>query len=260
MSISKNISLAKICPNEFIGFASIKWRKKKFRLREDYYTLFVHAEDTFLYCQRMLTLYGKLVADIGRPIVVVLESPHVDEFFSNPLQVFNGGVVYCRPANGVARGAAGVLLKEWLSEVLVNTKALADGLLHPIIIANACQYQCSEGLPTRTGPRDENFLELFCGSDPRFNSTVLVQRLVSYNPSKIIVACTKGKSSFIKAWLFAHNKGIFSNVHEFSLRGCVELALHQSCLFFVSVGHPCSWFKSNCRKVRNIQLLKRPRT
>ena len=250
----------KICPDEFIGFVYLKNKIVKIRLRDDYGFLFVHARYSFLYCLRMLALYGKTIADIGKPIDLVPESPHIDEYFSDPLLMFNGGEVCCRPTNGKDYGTAGNLLRLWLSEVLTNNNIITDGLWHPIIIANACQYQCSEGLPTTTGPRDVNFLELFYGDDVRFNFASLIQRLKSYGPPcKIIVACTKGKMTFVRKWLRAHNRNIYANIHECSFRGCVEYSLMQNGISFVSVGHPCSWYNPKCRRTRIIKLLKKTR-
>ena len=260
MSVLQNISLNKICPDEFIGFAYKENNCVKIYLRDDYDRLFVYAKDHCLYCRRNAVLYGITFADIGEPIDLVPESPHIDEFFSKPLRVFNGGVVYCRPVNGKDCGTAGNLLRLWLSEVLMTNNVITDDLWHPVIIANACQYQCSEGMPTETGPRDVNFLKLFHGDDVRFNSTELIQRLRSYgSPCKIIVACTKGNTSFVKDWLRVHEKNIYANIHECSLRGCVEYSLMQNGISFVSVGHPCSWYNPKCRKVRKIKLLKRRR-
>ena len=248
-----------ICPDEFVGYAFIQNGKIQVIFRLDYDTLFVYAEDYGLYCRRMITSYGKTFADIGIPIVVIAESPHTNEFFDAPLLVFKGGKIYCRPTNGTTRGSAGFFIRTQLFDVLTNTEIITDNLWHPIIIANACQYQCSAGKPTEAGHRDRNFLTLFWGNITLFNATSLVHRLNLFSPCKIIIACTKGNLSFVKKWLLKYKKHVFVCIHELSLRGCVEHTLMQNGIPFVSVGHPCSWHNPKCLQKREIRPLTRPR-
>ena len=255
MDIHNNV----ICPSEFIGFAFVQNGKIQVIFRLDYDTLFVYAEDYGLYCQRMITSYGKTFADIGIPIVVIAESPHTNEFFDTPLQVFNGGEIYCRPTNGTTRGSAGFFIRTQLFDVFTNTETITDNLWHPIIIANACQYQCSAGKPTEAGHRDRNFLTLFWGNITLFNATSLVHRLNLFSSCKIIIACTKGNLSFVRKWLLKYKKHVFVCIHELSLRGCVEHTLMQNGIPFVSVGHPCSWHNPKCRQKRELSPLNRPR-
>ena len=255
MAIHNNV----ICPDEFIGFAFVQNNKVQVFFRPDYSTLLVYAEDSLLYCQKTITSYGKTLADIGIPIVIIAESPHTNEFFDTPLQVFNSSEIYSRPTNGSSQGTAGFFIKTLLSDVLSNTEVITDNVWHPIIIVNACQYQCSAGRPTETGLRDKNFLTLFWGNISRFNATSLIHRLSLYIPCKTIVACTRGGKSFIRKWLLKNKKQVFISIHEFSLRGCIELALMQNKIPFVSVGHPCSWHNPKCRHKREVAALKRLR-
>ncbi|MCK9183407.1 MAG: hypothetical protein M0P13_11115, partial [Fibrobacteraceae bacterium] len=76
----------------------------------------------------------------------------------------------------------------------------------------------------------------------------------------IFVACTRGNKSYIKEWLKKNRKEVYASIHETSLRGCVEHVLLQNDIKFVSVGHPCSWYKSSCRKPRKLKMLKKLRS
>ena len=137
MSVPQNISLNKICPDEFIGFAYKDGENVVFRLRVDYDRLFVYAKDHCLYCRRNADLYGITFADIGEPIDLVPESPHIDEFFSMPLHVFNGRVVYCRPVNGKDYGTAGNLLRLWLSDVLTTNNVITEDLSKNALVSSS---------------------------------------------------------------------------------------------------------------------------
>lgn len=253
MKRNKKISLIasnRICPNEFIAFARKIDGIIHVRYRCDYGTLFVDAKYWLQYCNEKASLNDIAIIDVGVPIVLIPESPHVDEFFEDALLCYKGGVTYSRPINGKNNGSAGHLTQKWLPMVLDNVGAIEDDMWHPVIIANACPYQCSEGLPTKSGPRDENFLSLFLGSRASLNFSHLVNCIKQYTFCKVVVACTKGNTQFIKGWLKSNCGLVDDAIREKSLRCCVEYALLRSGIPFVSVCHPCSWFDSRCRQLR----------
>ena len=247
----------RVCPNELIAFAKKVDSGIEVRFRSDYDTLFVDAKYWLQYCKAKAVLNKLAFSDIGMPITLITESPHVDEFFEGALLCYKGGVTYCRPVNGKSYGTAGFLLRQWLPIVLDNVGAIADDMWHPIIIVNACPYQCSEGLPTNAGPRDENFLKLFLGCDNTLNHAYLVKCIKQYNPCKVIEACTKGDARFIKKRLETNYSSVCKKILEKSLRGCVEYALCQSGILFESVCHPCSWYNSKCRRPRKVKKSSR---
>ena len=198
--------------------------------------------------------------DLGNPILFITESPHVAEFLSEALHCFGGRVVYSRPVNGSDNGTAGYLWWEYLPKVSEALDIVKDDKWHPIIIVNAVRFQCSEGLPTEDGPRDRNFMKLFFSQDNQLSASYLIQAIKLLKPYKVAVACTRGNKSYIKEWLKKNRKEVYASIHETSLRGCVEHVLLQNDIKFVSVGHPCSWYKSSCRKPRKLKMLKKLRS
>ena len=126
-----------------------------------------------------------------KTIVIVLESPHKDEFLNND-------------SVGVAVGKTGENLFHWLPQVLLNyvpceveettAKAKYHGAkdiesgIYAIRIVNAIQYQCSLGEDTEKY-RDDIFSKLW---DSSMVQNDFIDRLEKSHPDIIINCCTKG--------------------------------------------------------------------
>lgn len=104
-------------------------------------------------------------------VIVVLESPHIDEFQGEP---------------GPARGPTGRLLSRYLKDVL-GAGAVDD---RPVILVNAVQLQCSLGMKP-VHHRNRVFTAVWnkCGRDD-FKSRM---RMITRPGDIILCACTKGE-------------------------------------------------------------------
>ena len=119
----------------------------------------------------------KRVEGSDRSVLLVLESPHIQEFEGN------GGP-------GPAKGHTGRAIRTYLRGVLNWKEYEGWGL----ILINAVQYQCSHGTkPLDIELRNQNFRYIW-GQDGREN---FIDRLEGiYRDGDVIVnACTKGASS-----------------------------------------------------------------
>ncbi|WP_058953072.1 hypothetical protein [Clostridium tyrobutyricum] len=162
-----------------------------FDLCEDNYvgTLYVNKNNTtseLWFCKHLRNINSskiiltdeaiKLIKSTGdKIIVIVLESPHIDEFNKTK----------CSIAPAPALGITGCNLDKYFEEKIQGY--LPDGKYH-IILTNAIQYQCSLGTETDVF-RDRMWLKLWICKE--FNKN-FIGRLEKYNPDIIINLCTKG--------------------------------------------------------------------
>lgn len=143
-------------------------------------------------------------------VILVLESPHIEEFPQNGEP---------RPANG----KTGKRIRDWL-KVVLSEKYFSYGLL----LMNSIQYQCSLGLPTKCF-RDDVFFDCW----QLFGKESFAFRLQNtYRPGDIVLnCCTKG------------------NTKKKELRKLVDLVIKEkvdaACILRRS--HPVSWFSKNHR-------------
>jgi hypothetical protein len=174
--------------------------------------------DQFLGLVRGLTTshpFSKRVSAHQRPdhacVLVVLESPHVEEFIGEP---------------GPAKGATGEMIRQYLPTVL----GLPNIQDHGLLLVNAIQHQCSLGTNTKVY-RDRIFRAVWAnGGESDF-----CDRIVSlFRPADVLVnCCTKG-----------NDFEVFS-----PLRNLVEAAIQASIPNVVSLRrtHPASWFDAKWR-------------
>ncbi|MDD5228866.1 MAG: hypothetical protein PHN45_03795 [Methylococcales bacterium] len=143
-------------------------------------------------------------------LILILESPHTEEFSSNPCP---------------AKGKTGQRIREHIGKVIDLSKYKDYGL----IILNAIPYQCSLGLPTKCF-RDEIFKTVWSA----YGKKDFIKRLKhTYKQGDVIVnCCTKGNSS-----------------HE-ELRKIVQAAIIKMNLECVTIKrtHPSSWWSDKNRK------------
>lgn len=158
------------------------------------------------------------------PIVVILESPHIDEYCK-----------CCGDPIGPAQGSTGNLFDGHFSETIKHSSiypSICNGI-HAVVFVNAVQYQCSLGKPlfgkknkTNRDVRDRNWLKCMrngCSSD-------LVKRIDALSPYAIINLCTDG---------------------DHHLRNEVELLVKQNfrSIYYTQGNHPSSWWCQRNRKI-----------
>jgi hypothetical protein len=146
-------------------------------------------------------------------VVLILESPHINEFVGNA---------------GPAKGKSGTLIRKYLSEVLGQFVPAHAGLF----LVNAIQYQCSLGVSTDKH-RDvvfRNAWSIFAQE----NFCTRLQKLKVGEPIFVVNACTKGKKA--------------SDVP--TLQELVEVAIQNSLNHHsdLLVSHPVSWWSRQNRK------------
>ena len=163
-----------------------------------------------------------------RRLVLVLESPHVDEFVGNKAQF------------APARGATGRNIRTHISEVLSNRPDLVEVEL---ILMNAVQYQCSQGKPL-TGKdkslsrsnglkRDEVFRQTFHNGE---EFSARLREIVTGTNDIVINCCSKGsRSPYLR-----------------KLVGKSIDAVGEDGAWFESLAtcHPSVWFNEKLRKLR----------
>ena len=125
---------------------------------------------------------NKEIKKLGKveTIVVILESPHIKEFFEEP--------------NGPANGSSGTNLQKYFWNVLKQIFKEHENLRilqYRIILMNSIQYQCSLGVDPKRF-RDHVWLKLWYESDLKNDFS---ERLQNYNPKIILNLCTLGDHS-----------------------------------------------------------------
>lgn len=188
-SESKEIQFEQECPDEVIG--TIEYDKAKgefgeFKRRDYFEDFFVKHSDHDKFFRKRAEIKGR--------ILIILESPHVDEFGVPDLKdYFSKKPVTARPAKGIT----GTNIKNHLAENLnqniteikkiMGEKIKASGA-YSVSVINAVPYQCSLGFETKSY-RDECFLKLWQQKKIREK---LRRRIKNVNPDLIINAFTKG--------------------------------------------------------------------
>lgn len=144
-------------------------------------------------------------------VLVVLESPHVEEFVGEP---------------GPAKGATGEMIRQYLPTIL----GLPEIQDHGLLLVNAIQHQCSLGTNTKVY-RDRIFRAVWAnGGESDFRNRIALR----FRPGDVLVnCCTKG-----------NDFEVFG-----PLRNLVEAALHEAIPNVVSLHrtHPASWFDAKWR-------------
>lgn len=164
------------------------------------------------FCERK-PVFGSMLAT-GRAVVLILESPHKDEFVQ-PI--------------GPAKGKTGELIRRHLSELVPKAWQPSN-----LILLNAVQHQCSLGHPTKVY-RDQVF-RIAWDSFGRQSFERRLGELISLHEIYLVNACTRGSKQ---------------NTHE-PLRSVVERSIlsvlgRQSDLHLT---HPASWWSKRNRDSR----------
>lgn len=239
---------SKICDDEMIGFITKKNGTIHYFQRDDYESLFVGINNFSQYCE------SKGIKNIQAPILIVLESPHINEFFQHGISIYDSqDIINSRPANGTT----GENLRFFLASVL-NENIFVDNAVYPVIIINAVRAQCSCGCPTRLY-RDTNFIECFYGADSSLSRCNFIERIqgiqTSNKISLIINACTKGDNEKVIGDLL-QKFSITTDKRE--LRSCVEKELldnFKEKITLYKINHPSCWKRK--QKNRTLSLVSR---
>ena len=193
----------------------------KFSRRNDYNSVFVPAEN-----------YNQACSDnVGQPIIFVLESPHKREFLKEPISIFNSSeLCYARPAKGYTK----TMFDKHVDIVFNALGVPPSPLSHPVIIVNACRFQCSLGekIVRKNSERDKMFEILFKSDIACLNKTSLQERLKKLNPYAIVSASTKGGNP------------------NYIIRDEVDNAINACGLLYYKAYHPAGWRDPNHRKPR----------
>ncbi len=158
------------------------------------------------------------------PIVIILESPHIDEYCK-----------HCGSPLGPAQGNTGKFFDEYFFKLIRKSniyKNIRHGV-HAVVFVNAVQYQCSLGNAlsgakntANRAMRDQNWMKCMsngCTAD-------LIQRIDALSPYAIINLCTNGSQN---------------------LRSVVDGLIKQNfpSVYYTQGNHPSSWWCPNNRKI-----------
>ena len=170
-------------------------------------------------------------------IVIILESPHKDEFNNQNF-----------PNGNPALGKTGKMLQEHFKAILrKNISELPNN--YRVILMNSIQFQCSLGeVPKKY--RDYMWLSLWFGTNNLFKNDFIC-RLNSYNPSYIFNFCTIGnhiKKEYIELCLQKCSPEIckksmddIQNMKKITIRSIVNSSIPQNIILFEG-SHPSSWW------------------
>ncbi|OLQ88274.1 hypothetical protein BIY22_08910 [Vibrio panuliri] len=203
----------KNCKDEVIAVIEVDDHGTSIRRTKNYDSIFVG-----------LDAYYKHKHVYSNPIVIVTESPHIEEFKVNRVNDFMTGLpVNSRPVNGVS----GSNIMNYLIPLIDNSDINLENGKYPVIVLNALHQQCSLGVDTLIH-RTKNFLKLW-----KSHRKFLESRLKTIQPTIVLCACTVG-DFYLKDGTKAYGSGreVFSNnfanllTEEFSLKPCNNLGSH----------------------------------
>jgi len=217
----KIFSKRRFCKDEYIGLMEYKHGNWLFSRRDDYDRIFVPAEEYNQACS----------GNVGQPIIFVLESPHKREFLKHGISIFNSSeFCYARPAKGYTK----TMFDRYVDTVFNTLGVPQSPLCHPVIIVNACRFQCSLGekIVRKNSERDKMFEMLFESDIACLNKTSLQERLKKLNPYAIVSASTKGGNP------------------NYIIRDKVDNTINACGLLYYKAYHPAGWRDPNHRKPR----------
>lgn len=163
----------KVCRDEVLAVLMVRGGQYQLRKTANYDTCFVG-----------LDAYDKFKDRFKKPIVVVTESPHIEEFIVHGVRdILTGEHVHARPVNG----ATGRNIRDYLAGLLFREQISLEDGNYPVIVINALHEQCSLGVKDTCVHRTKNFLRLWAD-----RKVFLEQRLSAIEPLLVINACTVG--------------------------------------------------------------------
>ena len=161
-SIYGKVSTSKKCPDQYVMYLDLDYDKPIIDIL----------------CSNKKQRSAQYISEIENQncstIAVVLESPHIKEFYPNGNPI------------GPAMGKTGENISKYLLPILKKEKIKGK---YKVILVEAVSFQCSNGeSPINSQNRDKVFRYTWKnGGEKDF-----LQRLNSYNPEIVINACTGG--------------------------------------------------------------------
>lgn len=159
------------CPDNYVGSVLISDEE----IIKNKSTLFFEKSARIQYTKHLIAPPNTN----NKNIVVILESPHKDEFANQEIVA-------------PALGTSGRNLQDYficsLQNFLINNRHVLKNGIYNIVLMNAIQYQCSLGRCPKIY-RDLFWLSIWCLKSGRVD---FIDRLKQYRPSVIINLCTKG--------------------------------------------------------------------
>lgn len=205
-SIASNATILFPCPDQIIG-----------ELKNGKFFAFSTRIDIDYNLQQLVNN-----KNLNTPIIIVLESPHKDEFDPITLQPI-----------GPAMGKTGENFRSFFEQLLNGTsKSILTNGQHTIILLNAVQFQCSlgkklSGLGSYKNKkmRDDNFIKCFN------NENDFINRIKAINPVLVINLCTIG-------------------LKKNNLIGHVSNELKNANIKYTVGSHPSRWNNPNNRFIK----------
>lgn len=254
----------KTCKDEVIAVVEVRETSISIRRTKEYETKFVGLETFHEYKNKC-----------KEPIVIVTESPHVEEFnVFGVNDLTTNKLVSSRPVNGTT----GENIMSCLVTLLNNSMLSFPDGDYPVIVVNALQEQCSEGEDPKRH-RTKNFIKLW-----ESRKHFLVERLGSLEPCIVLSSCTVGdfflengesayqsgeRTSFEEHFRSllnndfnlskSENSSTYTFLDSFDLSGLVLSAIHDTYgnrdMYIYKTSHPAAWShrSPNLRKYNNIQ-------
>lgn len=212
------------CPDIVVGKDGVFWFEKAERKK--------HKNDLY---------EGLLVSKKNeKRIVIILESPHKDEFKKSiKKDDFFDDECEANPA----LGRTGIKLQEYFNDKVVREKLKIEGH-YCVILMNSVQYQCSLGEKTKLY-RDCIWLKYWFEKET-LNS--FEQRLNEYKPNIVVNLCTKGNYKGRRSHLEKCLKKIPSEIPNkkdgITLREIVSIYVKKVFpkMAIYEGNHPCSWW------------------
>ncbi len=196
----------KRCNDEVIAVIKVSHSKAKIRRPKSY-------PDKFLGIDSYLAHQSRY----QRPVLIVTESPHIEEFNVRNLRDFySNTIVEARPVNGVT----GMNILLHLAGLLEDANVFPCDGYYPVIVMNALQEQCSQGDRDTGKYRTRNFIRLW-GSQKVY----LEHRLEQIEPLIVLCSCTVGDfnlSNGMNAY-YEGNRTLFEQRFEMLLKEELQL-------------------------------------
>ena len=235
-----------------------------FERRADYDKIFIGLKHHDIYFKNM-------EQNIHAKMVMILESPHIKEFYTPGVMNYDKKQVCSRPANGVntKTGDTGKNIdmyvhlsdQDSIQEILdianidISDSHYNNSVFLSFSLINAIQYQCSLGVATKHY-RDEVFTKLWENQGIRDD---FKERVQEFSPNVIINSCTQGDLKeeemihFLKYYNGNNSDGQIADLmndiilktkikKDSSLQGLLTKILEsQEYSVNFKTSHPCSW-------------------
>lgn len=183
----------KTCQDEVIAVIEVRRGIISIRRTKEYNTRFVSIDALLKYENKY-----------NSPVIIVTESPHIEEFkVSGVTDFISKKPIKARPVNGVS----GQNIMNHIVQLLNDSKISFNDGNYPLLVINALQEQCSEGVEPKV-KRTKNFITLWSAKKQS-----LVNRLNMISPALVLCSCTIG-DFYLDNNQSAYNSGNKDKFHQ----------------------------------------------